>query len=295
MPPGATAHTHRQAIRSWMNRVGTILGIVGILFVASRLVSYAEEIDTAGIGAAVYAKLGVLALVYAASNLLLALAWWHLLAKLCVEASLGWALRAYAVSQLAKYVPGNVFQFAGRQAIGVAAGISNSPLAKSTALEIVFLLVCGSLFAPLILPLLWRQPGVEIVSVVGFIVFGALAIWIASRLGDRRFVLAALCYIAFLALSGVLFAATYEVAGGGGIAASALPSLVSAYVLAWLAGLVTPGAPAGIGVREAVLLFLLGGEASAPVILLAVVMGRAVTVVGDFAFYLAGVASAKYR
>jgi hypothetical protein len=33
--------------------------------------------------------------------------------------------------------------------------------------------------------------------------------------------------------------------------------VMGSYVIAWLAGFVTPGAPAGIGVREAVLVILL--------------------------------------
>lgn len=64
--------------------------------------------------------------------------------------------------------------------------------------------------------------------------------------------------------------------------------LSGVYVLAWLAGLVTPGAPAGVGVRELVLLFLLKGIVAEADLLLAVVLGRVVTVVGDFGFFVFG-------
>ena len=108
--------------RRWLNRIGALFGVAGVVFVALRLASYADEIDAAGIGPGGYLALLSLAIVYGASNLLLALGWWRLLRCLGVTAARGWALRAYAISQLAKYVPGNIFQFAGRQAIGVAAG-----------------------------------------------------------------------------------------------------------------------------------------------------------------------------
>jgi uncharacterized membrane protein YbhN (UPF0104 family) len=45
-------------------------------------------------------------------------------------------------------------------------------------------------------------------------------------------------------------------------------------VIAWLAGLVITGAPAGVGVRELVPLYLLEGYVMETNLLLAVVLGR---------------------
>jgi uncharacterized membrane protein YbhN (UPF0104 family) len=71
--------------------------------------------------------------------------------------------------------------------------------------------------------------------------------------------------------------------------------LCGSYVIAWLAGLITPGAPAGVGVRELVLLFLLGEQIPAADLLLAVVLGRIVTVVGDLLFFTAVSTSKGFR
>lgn len=273
--------------RRWLNRIGALLGAAGVVFVALRLASYADEIDAAAIGIGGYLVLFGLAVIYGASNLLLALGWWRLLRRLGVVAARGWALRAYAISQLAKYVPGNIFQFAGRQAIGVAAGFDNGPLVKSTALEIFLLIVGGALFVPLTAPLLHNSTVVVVAGTFAFLALSSLAIWLAARVGGAELGRAALCYLGFLAVSGLIFAGTYHVVSN----ASAIPAIswiAGAYVLAWLAGMLTPGAPAGIGVREAVLLFLLSDIASPPVILLAVVAGRVVTVLGDLGFYLWG-------
>ncbi len=62
--------------------------------------------------------------------------------------------------------------------------------------------------------------------------------------------------------------------------------LVGAFVISWLVGLITPGAPAGVGVRELVLLFLLKGVVAEVDLLLAVALGRVITVIGDFLFFL---------
>jgi uncharacterized membrane protein YbhN (UPF0104 family) len=56
-------------------------------------------------------------------------------------------------------------------------------------------------------------------------------------------------------------------------------------VLAWLAGLVTPGAPAGMGVRELVLLFMLNGIVIEEDLLMAIVLSRIVTVMGDVLYF----------
>jgi uncharacterized membrane protein YbhN (UPF0104 family) len=59
-----------------------------------------------------------------------------------------------------------------------------------------------------------------------------------------------------------------------------------AFVVAWLVGLVTPGAPAGVGVRELVLMALLKGLVPEDDLLMAVLLSRVVTVGGDGLFFL---------
>jgi hypothetical protein len=50
--------------------------------------------------------------------------------------------------------------------------------------------------------------------------------------------------------------------------------------------MITPGAPAGVGVRELVLLLLVKGMLTEPDLLVAVLTGRIVTVSGDFIYFL---------
>lgn len=280
--------------KTWLNGIGAFLGLAGVVFVGIRLHGYAGEIDFRRMGAGSYAAMAALAGAYGASNLLLALGWRRLMRHLGVPVSRSWAIRTYAISQLAKYVPGNIFQFAGRQAIGLAAGIGNGPLAKSTVYELAFLIVGGLLFSPLVLPLaLTGLP--NWFGWISFAVAVAIALWLAMRIGGADFGVAAAFYLAFLALSGVVFAAASDLAGGSSDVVL-YPAIAGAYVVAWLVGLVTPGAPAGIGIREAILTVLLGGLSAGPVILMAVVIGRVITVLGDFLFFASGqIAGRCYR
>ena len=276
----------KQAAKKYLHRLGILLGIAGVLFVGQRLLAYRSEIDIGAIGAAGYVYIGLLSLLYGAANVLLAVGWHEILRHLGIERPMRWTLRTYAISQLAKYVPGNIFHLVGRQALGAAAGIGNGPLAKSSVLELVIIALCAGLFLPLLLPLVLAavSPGE---SLVLFGMTAALSIAIADRYLGRRLARAATLYASHLATAGAIFVAAYFVAGGDALARE-LPAIAGAYVLAWLAGLVTPGAPAGLGVRETVLLFLLAGLGAEATILLAVVLGRVITVLGDMLFYVAG-------
>ena len=275
----------RPSIKRYLHFLGGALGVAGIFFVAERLYRYADQVNLGRFSAMDWLLLALLACVYGAANLLLAVAWQRLLAFCDVPVSRHWAIRAYGMSQLAKYVPGNVFQFAGRQAIGMAAGIAGQPLLKSTLYELSVLATAGGLFGVLIVPLLWHAMP-EWAALLCFGCLLAAVGWGLKRYLSSHLSAAWYLHVLFLAASGMVFwAVLWMVSPGHHLPASAA-TIFGAYVLAWLIGLVTPGAPAGVGVREAVLLFLLGKLIAPGDLVLAVVIGRMVTVVGDFMFFL---------
>ncbi len=264
---------------------GSVLAIVGIIFVALRLYEYSGEISFARFDMLMWLVVAALTLTYGLSNLMLARAWWSLLKKFGAATSHRWAVRAYGISQIAKYVPGNIFHLAGRQAIGMAAGVAGWPLAKSAMWELGLISVTGSLFGFLTLSLL--VPDLPVYASVG--VF-TVAIGIAAILIRRFIGLTAAhafgWYVVFLLISGLLFIVLIELLvenHGAGI--GFWFALGGAYVLAWLAGLITPGAPAGVGVRELMLFFLLKGVIGEADLILAVVLGRMITVGGDSLYY----------
>lgn len=53
---------------------------------------------------------------------------------------------------------------------------------------------------------------------------------------------------------------------------------------AWIAGFITPGAPAGVGIREAILVLSLTQLFDASLAVIVTFMYRLITVVGDFTF-----------
>jgi glycosyltransferase 2 family protein len=273
-------------LKRYLHWAGSALAAVGIIFVAIRLRDYSGQIDLKDFGRELWWVVGGCALVYGLSNAMLALAWWNLLRQFGTDPSRRWAIRTYGISQLAKYVPGNIFHLAGRQAIGMAAGVPGWSLAKSSIWELGLIALAGSLFGLLALPLVFASLPLQL-GVSGFV----LAVMIVAAVLRTSFGPAAVWafgwYVGFLAMSGVLFVSLIGATFPSAVASGAnWIVLCGAYVLAWLAGLLTPGAPAGVGVRELVLLFLLKGLVGESELLLAVVLGRVVTVVGDLLFFV---------
>lgn len=259
--------------------------MAGIVFVGFRLHSYWGSLDKSRLDAATLLVSIGLAIIYAASNIFLAWSWKELLAHL--KAPLPWqtSIKIYGVSQLARYLPGNIFHLAGRQALGMAAGISASALAKSTVLELGLIAFAGALFLALVLPVFWQ--GLPIAS--GLLLWSAMLAIAAiglNKVWGCHIKKAFLLQVLFLSVSGVVFVVLVERLSGQHVRPSLWMMAGGAYVVAWLVGLVTPGAPAGVGVREMVLIFLLGHAIPETELLPAVVVSRLVTVAGDVLFFI---------
>lgn len=283
--PGQALMPSHKLKRS-LHLIGGGLGLMGVLFVGVRLHDYADQLLLSfRFGFSAWICVGLLALLYGAANALLARAWWCQLAFLGVLTDWSWALKAYGVSQLAKYVPGNIFHLAGRQALGMAVGLPAAQLAKSAAWELGTLAIAGATFGVLVLPLVWpaltESSSGALFALMLIALFWAIAHWVAKPVA-----IAFMLQTSFLALSGLVFVATMALMTDEAQLIALILPLCGAYVLAWLAGLVTPGAPAGVGVRELVLLFLLQGQVAPGDLLLTVVLGRVVTVLGDLAFFM---------
>jgi len=274
---------HR-ALKLALNIAGGLLSLAGVAFVGIRLSGYMAEIDLARFHWKAWLLAGFFALVYGTANTLLARAWWNLMEFLKAPAGWGWAWRIYGVSQLAKYVPGNIFHLASRQALSMAAGFEGWMLAKSTVWELGLLVLAGVMFFGLILDLLF--PSLPFFAPLLVFVGVFLSVEAGLRCWSAPSIARALAWQwVFLIISGLVFVGVLALVAPQSVNFALLPTFCGSYVIAWLAGLVTPGAPAGVGVRELVLLYLLEGYVMETNLLLAVVLGRLVTVAGDLLFF----------
>ncbi len=254
------------------------------------------------------------ALIYCCGIPLTALAWQGLLRGVGTHKSWRELTAILGFTQIGKYVPGNVGQYIGRGALSLKRGIELRPFTVTVLLEIV-LSVAAALFVGVCTGML-SQAGLTVVrsrSLQLFMVLCLLTIAGAGMFAFRRFVPPLLRRIApkrahvlegellpsrwWILRAFFLYCCSCLVVGVALIVLAHVlyPSvshedwlLLASFALAWIVGFVTPGAPAGLGVREGLLLLMLGpvyGAALAGVLIIAL---RIATVFGDFLCALAG-------
>lgn len=213
------------------------------------------------------------------------------------------------LSQLAKYLPGNVAHHIGRAAMLNQIGYPFAQAAFALFLEWVIALVValGLVLAYLVLAdnSFWVVAGVDTSEVsraalriilvsLGLIVFSFLG---SSRLNalDRsdlhlphlRMLLLVLLLnlVNFLIWGGIACAFLWTVSEGQSLNYWLLSAT---FALAWAIGFVTPGAPGGIGVREVVLLSLITPFYGSEIGLFLTIALRLLTVLGDIFAFLIG-------
>lgn len=273
-------------MKPFLTWAGRMLAAGGVYFVLTQLFEVSEQMEWEAWPPRLWMALGGLALVYGSANLLAVVSWRLVLAYLGVDARWRSCLYVYASSQIARYLPGNIFHLAGRQFLGAKMGWPSMAVAKSAGAELLSLAVAGALFSVFVLPLV--TPLVS--SATSCVIFAALllgVVTLARVILSSAIAYATFWHVVFLFLTGLVFVGVMNTL----VRESSFHDLnglqiSAAYVFAWLVGLVTPGAPAGVGIREFVLLALLGKYFPDAELVAVVVLGRGVTMVGDALFYL---------
>jgi hypothetical protein len=242
------------------------------------------------------------ATAYAGAVAVLALSWVAMLRGACGNMR---ALAAsYLLGQFAKYLPGNVFQYAARHGLGIRAGASHRDLIAAALTE-AYLLVCactavclisGSVVLAKIAPD-WPELPSELAAapvIAAFLVllparFLPHIEWL-PRLRARAVTLSFAGYVVFFHVFGGL----YWLCLSWFSPVLAEPySAIGASAVAWLAGFLIPGAPSGAGVREAALSLGTESSATAAEVAASIVLFRLVTLLGDFLAFLMGWASGR--
>ena len=285
---------------------GYILVALAFIYISRSLWAYREWLIAWQFTPDHIFLLCVSVLTYAISGLLLSTAW-CILNQACGYNNISRrnCTAIYGTTQIAKYIPGNIFHFLGRHAAGVRMGLPHSTLACSASLEMIGLLFSAGTISLLGLLILRSElisqlpiPLWVLIAIVtaAFLMIGLLLPLLQkkiniskalskSQLLSQFLIPATSRYLAFFLVCGVIMAVLTLVVMQS---TQWMPLMLAffCYPVSWIAGYVIPGASAGIGVREASIILILSTiilpqEAS----LIAILM-RAVTILGDIVFYL---------
>lgn len=253
-----------------------------------------------------------LTLLYTFSIVTTALAWTRLLRSLRQPALFSRLLPILATTQFGKYLPGNVAHHLGRIALARSVGVTLPAAVFSVAYELLLALVASAHIGAL--TLLWSPPAAIVkwriteyrLPLLGAVTSLAVAaLWLAPRFAawlgrlrsgqpsdleatparlhlDPGAVLA--CYAlygsSFVLIGTGLWFVAHALAAGT-VAIPGVLFFVGAFASSWILGFVAPGAPAGLGIREAILSAWLSGVLPPAEVVLLVVMLRIATSLGD--------------
>ncbi|HMP90067.1 MAG TPA: hypothetical protein PJ991_07690 [Kiritimatiellia bacterium] len=242
----------------------------------------------------------VILVVYSCSLLLMSLAWIIYLPTKPRNSLFFPLLKMYARTSLAKYLPGNVFHFVGRQVAAAWPNLNHLILARATIMENLSLLSASGMLV-LLSWIIHSASLSGMLMMMGIVTAGlvlpVLLYRVIKRYRPELFpervssgqIYRILFYpffihVAFFAVSGSLFFATSFLLNDAMHAPFTWWLVFPVYVTSWLVGFVTPGSPGGIGVRDALLIVgmtPLIGETAA---LQSSLIFRVVTISGDLLF-----------
>jgi len=230
-----------------------------------------------------------LSVAYGIGLLLTGVAWHAVLLFVgAAPRSLKHSLRAHTTAQLAKYVPGNVFHFVGRHMIHRAAGMDDKRLAMAAVVENIILLAAAACVVIVCLAV-GGQPELRRLAYLAGSGAGlgvALFLPVLRRRMDAPIMPAVIAFFAGFALFAIM--ALIITATAACLGASASWQIGCGGVAAWIVGFVTPGAPGGLGVREAAMVLLGKGSTSTDLLLMTALLFRLVTFSGDVICFVAG-------
>ncbi len=304
--------------RKYIYRVGALVALIATLWYGGKLYEHSVIFHELSVSSVYFFVLCVL--LYFIAAILIGIAWHSLLIDAGVRvSSYSAAISITCLSQIGKYVPGNVAQHVGRVALAKRHGFPLKITIFTMFMETLWVIAMASLLSLLAVLFVGRQlfvdipqmpqwwilagmgAGAMLVPMIGHRLFEWATRWWAQRNGLefrsirmpslRTFWLVGMLYVGnFLILGLVLQIIAASIFGAPGAGFLVLSGIFAA---AWIAGFITPGAPAGLGVREVVLMAALtpiyGNETA---IGIAAVL-RVVTVVGDVLAFLIGLALTK--
>ncbi len=286
---------------------GNVMAVAGVVFVCVKLRASLTALPALTVDAHLISAI-VLGVVVNVVGLALATsAWRALLAGVGLEAP--WRVCAGIVgrSNIAKYVPGNIFHLVGRVGLAADAGLPSALVVATLTAETAMVIgVAGVLGAPAAVSRLQTITGAPPLVTVVLALVAAASVMVALTVVLRRrgiaLPLRAVATVVGLDVATLIIHGTtiwWLLLGLSPAVSTAMPwwVCVSGFALAWVLGFVVPGAPGGIGVREAVFVALLGtidvdaGVAAA--VSASVIIGRLQSIAGDVVVFVVATALAR--
>lgn len=288
---------------------GNILMVLAIVFILMKGVQIWDELRTEISSVRLCYPL-VAMLIYAGLVILLAVVYVRNLSLLSNKKNLRTSIYAYCKANLYKYIPGNIFHYVGRSQIAFDEELTQGKVISASVLEIAMLTLSGLLLSIIFagqLTSTWiGDTGIPLwvgIIILALVILAAVALMNPSlrkyfsnaiksvygqvrQVGIVAIIISICIYVFYFIINGMLFILLL-IGAGYEIQSADVLAIIGANTFAWLLGFLTPGAPAGLGIREVAMYALLGGAVGSQTIIVAVLLYRTVTILGDLLAYAA--------
>ena len=285
--------------------VKLIVIFLSFWFIGKKLLLHQNWLISSAFNINIMILIFACSIIYCLTEFLLSFAWKRLLI-FCGHGNISQKKcnKIYGQSQIAKYIPGNIFHVLGRHFLGSQAGIKHEVLTGATVYEILGL-TYTSLIISFIGIALFKLENIYftlyqiIFGIITVLILIILIIYLVPYLMKLRginmlkyniwesLVIISkiyLFYFIFFFISGLLLVLISSLFLD--ITYYKLGTIISIFAISWFMGFIIPGAPGGIGIRETVIIYLITpvvGEAESIVIAISL---RLITLIGDIWFFL---------
>jgi glycosyltransferase 2 family protein len=264
-------------------------------------------------GTAIISGMAAAAGLYVLTYLVSAKTWQLALRYLGASASFRTSAEIIFVSQFAKYLPGNVGHHVGRVLLAKRAGLGPQVVIGSIFIDSAMVVLAALICSLPSYTLLWLLANEHAPHASALLLGAAIMLGLACLIGwllrkrwrdsakglqfakdlinGERIPLLLRSFASYcisFVLGGLGLYLLLVSLTGSVIDREALPQVIGVYSAAWLLGFLIPGAPAGLGVREACLLIGLGPLAGSDSALIAAALLRITTTVMDGAVFFMG-------
>jgi uncharacterized membrane protein YbhN (UPF0104 family) len=221
--------------------------------------------------------------------------------------SLKLAVPIYCGSNLYKYLPGNFMHFVGRNRLAVEVReLNHAHVALATIIDNIFLslsaliLAAACAYSYLIEYIKMAHIPPYALTAAGT---AAAVLCVIAAIFRRRLrklvhkglnILTGFNFLAMIRLLGVtalrllVLSATYLAvlaSLGQSLGSDLIIKIIGIFVISWVIGFLVPGAPGGLGIREAVLITFLGNTLNREILTVSAIVHRVVCILGDLAAY----------
>lgn len=294
-------------IQKTVRAAGWILVALAFAYIAVKIHRTPSGAFAEMLGAWVVIIAVLLGFAYSFLNVALACAW-AIFAHTVSERStrLRSLIALHLKTGIIKYLPGNIFHFAGRHLFADETGIAQRSIFVSNVMEISAVLSALGFFYAIVSPgdiapsgsipiSRWMAILAGGAALAGGI--GASSIIKGDKYFFRKIIPAALLslglYVLFFAGTSLLFFILGSSIVPHPVAMREFRAIAGFFCAAWASGFLVPGAPGGFGVREGVLIALLapfwgdGGAISSAILF------RVITIAGDALAFFWGLLIAR--